>query len=137
MIEKAAVKIFCRFIIFAVVFETLKIGYGPFVFPIVDNADFGRCIRPDDLIQFCKILAKLRYFTEYARVFTAFAVNDCAVEFFGSAARFAPLEILNGVRAVRHRLQGGKPVHSRTLHLVDVCPVDTARCAFHEHKRTA
>ena len=137
MVKERTVEHAGRLFIAAVLFEALEIGNRPFVFPVVDNADFGRRVRADDFIELCQILAESCHFTEHTRVFAALMVDHCAVEFFGSTARFAPLEILNGVRTMRHRLQGGKPVHSRTFHLVNLCPVDTARRAFHEHKRTA
>lgn len=135
--KESTIKVTDGFLVFPFAFKTLKIGNRPLVFPIVDNADLGRRIRSDDFIELRQILAKRRHLTEHTCIFASLVVNYRAMKFFGSAARFAPLEILNGVRAMRHRLQRGKPVHTRTLHLVDICPVDAARRAFHEHKRTA
>ncbi|MNY81484.1 hypothetical protein D3C86_2230710 [compost metagenome] len=57
------------------------------------------------------------------------------MEFLTGSAALPPLEILNGIGAVRDRLQRRELMHTRTLQLAYRLPVRQAWRALHQQER--
>ena len=81
---------------------------GPFVLPILYQCNLGLDARTDNIIEACQRIANLCYFRKLSGMFVTDVVNNRAVEFLHAPATFAPLEVLHGIRPMRHGLKAGE-----------------------------
>ncbi|MMZ62789.1 hypothetical protein D1872_250100 [compost metagenome] len=61
--------------------------------------------------------------------------HDRPVKFLAGAAAFAPLKILDRIRSMSHRLQGGELMHPRLFQFRYALPIGHTGRAFHQQER--
>ena len=111
-------------ILFVCLGIALAIVQGPHVVPVENNGGLGRSHGAGYLVDGLQDLAGSLDAAEDTGMLGAVVTHHCAVELFRGAAALAPLEVLDAVAAVGHRLQGGQHVQAGTLGLVVGLPVD-------------
>ena len=122
-------------ILFAHIGIALAIVQRPHALPVENDRRFGSRHSAADLVDVLEDLAGLLHAAEDPGIRGSVVANHRAVEFFRRAPALAPLEILDRVAAVGHRLDGREGIQPRGLGLIVGLPVHQTGGALHQQER--